>query len=59
LPGHFTTALLRAWQRGRRIGGYRRFYEMIAAEMPTYQQPTYHWVGAPDVRFEADAPFAI
>jgi hypothetical protein len=59
LPGHFTTALLREWHRGERVDGYRRFYEMIAAGMPEYQQPTYHWVGAPDARFEAEAPFSI
>jgi hypothetical protein len=59
LPGHFTTALLRVWQRDARATGYRRFYETIAANMPEYQQPTYYWVGAPDTRFEAEAPFTV
>jgi hypothetical protein len=59
LPGHFTSALLRTWQRDRPIVGYRRFYDRIAAEMPAYQQPTYHWVGSRDERFEAEAPFTI
>lgn len=59
LPGHFTTALLRAWDHRDRCVGYRRFYEMIAAEMPEYQQPAYHWVGTHDERFEGEAPFTI
>jgi hypothetical protein len=59
LPGHFTTALLRAWNRGEHGAGYRRFYEKIAAGMPAYQQPTYYWVGAPDAAFEAEAPFTV
>jgi hypothetical protein len=59
LPGHFTTALLRAWHGCERIGGYRRFYESIAAGMPEYQQPAYYWVGTPDARFEAEAPFTV
>jgi metacaspase-1 len=59
LPGHFTTALLRAWDGGERVAGYRRFYETIAADMPEYQQPAYYWVGVPDARFEAEAPFTV
>lgn len=59
MPGHFTTALLRTWHRGRPIVGYRRFYEMIAAGMPAYQQPTYYRVGPSDPRFEAQVPFTI
>lgn len=59
LPGHFTTALLRTWHRGRRVFSYRAFYEMIAAAMPAYQQPNYYWVGAHDARFEAQAPFTV
>jgi metacaspase-1 len=59
LPGHFTTALLREWHRDRQVVGYRRFYERIAEGMPDYQQPTYHWVGPRDERFESEAPFTI
>jgi hypothetical protein len=59
MPGHFTAALLRTWQDGPRIVGYRKFYELIAAAMPEYQQPNYYWVGLPDERFEAEAPFTI
>ena len=59
MPGHFTTALLRTWQRRRRIASYRRFHELIAADMPAYQQPNYYWVGPRDERFEAEVPFTI
>ncbi len=59
MPAHFTTALLRAWHDGGRTLDHRRFYERVAAEMPAYQRPTYHWVGVPDARFEAQAPFTI
>ena len=59
LPGHFTTALLRTWHRGRRIFSYRAFYEMIVEAMPAYQQPKYYWLGAQDSRFEAQEPFTV
>jgi hypothetical protein len=59
MPGHFTTALLRTWQREQRIVGYRKFYEQIAADMPAYQRPNYYWAGPRDARFEAEAPFTI
>jgi hypothetical protein len=59
LPGHFTTALLRAWRRDRIVADYRAFYERIAASMPAYQQPAYYRVGANDPRFEAESPFTI
>jgi hypothetical protein len=59
MPGHFTTALLRTWQQRRRIASYRRFHELIAADMPAYQQPNYYWVGPRDERFEAEVPFTI
>ncbi|HEU4627494.1 MAG TPA: caspase family protein [Steroidobacteraceae bacterium] len=59
MPAHFTTALLRAWHDGGRALDHRRFYEKVAAEMPAYQRPTYYWVGMPDARFEAQAPFTI
>ncbi len=59
LPGHFTTALLRAWDCGRRIVDYRRFYELIAACMPDYQRPSYYRVGARDPHFESQPPFTV
>jgi hypothetical protein len=57
MPGHFTTALLRTWQHGPQ--SYRKFYELIAADMPEYQRPNYYWVGPRDEQFEAEAPFTI
>jgi hypothetical protein len=59
LPGHFTTALLHAWHGDRRIAGYRRFHESIAAAMPAYQQPSYFSLGSHDARFEAQPPFTV
>jgi metacaspase-1 len=59
MPAHFTTALLRAWHGGDRHVGYRGFFARVAAEMPEYQRPGYHWVGVPDTRFEAESPFSV
>jgi hypothetical protein len=59
LPGHFTNALLGAWDNGGLDGGYRRFHEAIAARMPAYQTPDYYWVGRPDPGFEAQRPFTV
>jgi metacaspase-1 len=59
LPGHFTAALLRAWNASRDVAGYPAFYQRIVACMPAYQRPGYHWVGCRDPRFEAQTPFTI
>jgi hypothetical protein len=59
LPGHFTTALVHAWQGGQFTGGYRNLHEALVARMPAYQKPSYYWVGPSDQRFEAQRPFTI
>jgi hypothetical protein len=59
LPGHFTTALVSAWQGGEFRGGYRGLHEALLARMPAYQKPNYYWVGRSDVSFELQRPFTI
>jgi hypothetical protein len=59
LPGHFTTALLRVWNGGQPIAGYREFHQRIGAAMPDYQQPNYYQLGSRDPQFESQAPFTV
>ena len=57
--GLFTEKLRKVWNNGRFTGGYKRFRDKIAAQMPSSQTPNYYVVGSTNAAFEAQKPFTI
>jgi hypothetical protein len=57
--GVFTAALLKAWNDGKFKGSLRLFVRAIGAQMPPWQSPNYFRVGAINVMFEMNGPFAL
>jgi metacaspase-1 len=57
--GLFTGTLKEVWNGGKFKSNYRRFRDIIVSKMPDDQTPNYYFVGAKNVKFEAQRPFTI
>lgn len=57
--GLFTGTLKQVWNGGKFKASYRKFRDTIVSKMPDDQTPNYYFVGAKNVKFEAQRPFAI
>ncbi len=57
--GLFTGTLKKVWNGGKFTGDYRKLRDVIVSKMPPEQTPNYYFVGAPNPKFEAQAPFTI
>src|SRR5262249_31601461 len=57
--GLFTGTLKRVWNGGKFKRSYKLFHTAIVRLMPPDQTPNYFTVGAHNVRFERQTPFAI
>jgi hypothetical protein len=57
--GLFTGTLKRVWNGGKFKRSYSRFHAAIVDLMPPDQTPNYFTIGAHNVRFERQKPFAV
>ncbi|MBT2406584.1 MULTISPECIES: caspase family protein [unclassified Streptomyces] len=57
--GLFTERLLKAWDKGGFLGGYREFHRGIQKIMPPNQSPNFYTTGTPSQDFLDQKPFSI
>ncbi|WP_324750583.1 caspase family protein [Sphingomonas sp. LY54] len=57
--GLFTEKLKKVWKNGAFKGGYGKFHQQIAAQMPMSQSPQVSKVGTVDAAFVNQKPFAV
>lgn len=57
--GLFTATLLRVWNDGAFQGNYEQFHKAIVRLMPPTQTPNHMSYGAPNTKYDEQAPFSV